>query len=148
MGSTPRCVYKLNVSQLLAPRCARKQEISRSQALESSSFSSEKAPVSSGQIVLLIPPCKPAEWTIISESHTAGPPHRSAQQDLWMCGCVESWPATQIQWTGTPQQQRSHNLHTIDLSKASSSRNAMEEARHTAGWRASWRRWRCAGLSF
>ena len=80
--------------------------------------------------------------------HTAGPPHRSAQQDLWMCGCVESWPATQIQWTGTPQQQRSHSLHTIDLCKASSSRNATEEARHTAGWRASWRRWRCAGLSY
>ena len=51
----------------------------------------------------------------------------------FVSACVESWPATQIQWTGAPQQQRSHNLHTIDLCKASSSRSVALRLLPTVG---------------
>lgn len=49
-------------------------------------------------------------------------------------GCVVSWPATQIQWTGTPQQQRStiftqlifprHRHHGMPRSRAATRRPA------------------------
>ena len=113
VGSTPRFVYKLNLSTF-GTTVSRQTGLPGRRPWKGSSFQQWKSSRFFGADCAVDTTLQAGRVDDHrGVCHTAGPPHRSAQQDLWMCGCVESWPATQVQWTwhtaAAKKSQSSHN---------------------------------------